>query len=451
LKVTTETFGPRELELTVEPDPKRIEQAMRKAARDITHFQPVPGFRPGRAPYELVLRRIGEDIILNEALQAIGRDLYDEAIREAGVEPFERTQLGVESEKPLILKLRVPLKPVVILGDYKALTIEPEAEPSISDEQIDEQIETLRRRHAEYEPVERPIEMGDQITASIIGTTNETESVIDQEDATLDVSEDMVPAGFSEALVGMAPGEAREFSLTYPEDFDNTDLASKTVRFEVEIKTVRQVNLPEVNDDLAKMVGDFETMDELRERIASNLLEQARQESRNRERENALNALIEVAKVEYPEAALKREVDSAINQQRMRLQQMGFEWGAYLRMIGKRESEIREELTPTAERNLVQRLVLAEYAQAEGIEATEEELAAEMAEIEQDVQATYGDRAEEAMQGFRSEAARNSIREQILIRKAMEHLTAALTGREETEEASETEDDAEAEAESDES
>jgi trigger factor len=130
---------------------------------------------------------------------------------------------------------------------------------------------------------------------------------------------------------------------------------------------------------------------------------------------------------------------------------MGFEWGAYLRMIGKRESEIREELTPTAERNLVQRLVLAEYAQAEGIEATEEELAAEMAEIEQDVQATYGDRAEEAMQGFRSEAARNSIREQILIRKAMEHLTAALTGREETEEASETEDDAEAEAESDES
>lgn len=457
MKVTTETIGPRELELTVEPDPQRIEQAMRKAARDFSRHNPVPGFRPGRAPYEMVLRMFGEEVILNEALIAIGRDLYDEAIQEAGVEPMERTQFGVESERPLVMKLRVPLKPEVTLGDYKSLSIEREPEPSVTDEQIDEQIDSLRRRHAEYEPVERPVQLGDQIAASVIGSTEEGESVIDQENATLDITEDMVPAGFSEALIGMTADETREFSLSYPEDFENEDLAGKNVRFEIEVKTVRQVNLPEVNDDLAKMVGDFETMDALRERIASNLLEQARQEMRNHEADKAVDALIEQATVEYPSTALEHEIDSAINNQRMRLQQMGFEWGAYLRMVGKRNSEVREELIPTAERNLVRRLVLAEYARAEGLQAPGEEITQELDEIYNSLVATYGERADEAMERFRTEAALESLREQILVRKAVEHLTATLTGRiDEAAEAEETTDqepaaEPSAEAESDES
>jgi trigger factor len=161
LKVTSETIAPREVELTVVPEERAVEQAMRRAAREASRQQPIPGFRPGRAPYTLVERRLGRDNILLQALQNIGRDLYSRAIKESGLDPFETTQFSISSEDPVELKLRVPLKPVVNLGDYAALHVDPEPEVVVTDEQVDEQLASLQRSHAENEPVERPVQMGD--------------------------------------------------------------------------------------------------------------------------------------------------------------------------------------------------------------------------------------------------------------------------------------------------
>jgi trigger factor len=440
LKVTTENVGTREVALTIEPDMEAIDRAMRKAAKRISRWRPVSGFRPGKAPYGMVERIYGKDLILNEALQEEGDQIYHQAIEEAGIEPYEHGQLEIESQEPLVLKVNVPLAPIVKLGDYHELHIEPEPEVSITDEQVDEEVELIRQRHAEYEPVERPVQSGDQVVASILGTA-EGETVIDQKNRTLNVQDELLAPGFTEAIAGMTAGETREFSLTYPEDYEDEDLAGKNVQFSVTVDTVRQVNLPEVNDDLAKMAGDYDTMEELRESLAQSLKERAQAEARRREREAAIDALVEQSTVEYPAKAVEDEINAAINNQRAQIERMGFAFENYLRMVGRTLQDIREEFRPEAERRVVRRLVLTEFARAENLKVSSEELDAEV----EAVAAAYGDQAPEIRQRLEQGGARLSIAASLVAEKAMDHLTAMLTGREVAEEA-ETPEAAEGEA-----
>lgn len=439
MKVTAETVATREVELTIEPDPGSVQRALRRAAREISRWRPVPGFRPGRAPYALVERMVGHDLILNQAINQIGPELYRQAVEEADIEPYEQGRLEVESEDPVVLKVSVPLVPVANLGDYRSLHIEPEPEVSITEKQIDEQVEIVRRRHAEYEPVERPLELGDQIVASVTGTSGD-ETVIDEEDATLDIHERMEPPGFAEALVGMSAGEAREFSLTYPDDFDDENLAGKQVGFQVMVTAIRQAHLPEIDDDLAKMAGDYETVAEMREGLAANWKRHLELQARDREVTAVIGALVEQATVEYPSVSLEREVDGIIEERKARLQQMGFEYESYLRMMSLTEEGLREQLRPEAERRLVRRLVLTEFARAENLRVDESELADEVARAT----STYDGPAEEADQQLRDGRVMLSMYAGVLGRKTIEHLTAMLTGREE-EQAQESQEDAEPE------
>ena len=438
MKVSTETVATREVTLTIEPDPDRVQRAMRDAARQISRYRPVPGFRPGRAPYAMVERIFGRDVILNEALNGMADSLYHDAVKEAGIEPYEHGQLEVESQDPLVLKTNVPLAPEVTLGDAEELHVDPEPEVSISEEQIDEEIERLRRAHAEYETVERGAEHGDQILASITGTAGE-EEVINRPSATVDLDDELQPAGFAEALTGLSAGETRSFSLTYPDDYDDENLAGKNVDFEVTVSTVRKRTLPEVDDDLAKMAGDYDTLVDLREALGEQLKTRLQNEARSRESEAAIEALVGVSQVEYPDAALQHEISDILAAQRSRLQQIGFTWENYLRMVGKTEQELRDDVQEDAERRLVRRLVLTEYARAEEIKIA----SAEVANVMSSIAASYGERAEEAMQSMANSGMMLSIYSDLMTRKAARRLTAKLTGREEELEAEEA---AEAEA-----
>ncbi len=424
MKVTTENVATREVLLTIEPEPQQVEQAMRKAARELSRWRPVPGFRPGRAPYAMVERMLGRDLILDQAIQDMAPELYRQALKEANLEPYEQGQLDVASKDPLVLKVNVPLVPVVTLGDYKSLHIDPEPEVSITEAQIDERIETLRRQHAQYETVERPVQLGDQIVASVKGVSGE-ETLADQDDMTLDVTEEATPPGFAESLVGMAAGETREFSLTYAPDYEDSTLAGKKVDYTVTVKTVRKVNLPEINDDLAKTVGDYETVAQMREGIAAELKRIAEYRARQKETDAALEALVANSKVEYPAAAVKNEIENALRNQQQRLRQFGFTWENYLRMVGKTEEQLREEMRPEAERQLVRRLVLTEFARAEKLSVSESELTNALA-----VRASaYGDQADEFVQRMRNRDAMLAFYANTLSSKALDRLTAMLTGR----------------------
>lgn len=429
LKVTSETIAPREVELTVVPEERAVEQAMRRAAREASRQQPIPGFRPGRAPYTLVERRLGRDNILLQALQNIGRDLYSRAIKESGLDPFETTQFSISSEDPVELKLRVPLKPVVNLGDYAALHVDPEPEVVVTDEQVDEQLASLQRSHAENEPVERPVQMGDQLVGAVKGVTTEGEDVVNDEHASINVTEDLEPAGFAEALLGLTVGETREFTLAYPEDYQVEDLAGKQVNFTVTPTAVRQINLPALDDEFAKTVGDYETLAELRESIAADLKARLTDEASEREAEAVVEALIAQSEILYPDAALEREVDSYIDQQMNRLQQMGIDLSTYLRIIGKTLLELRDELQEPAKHSLLHRLVLSEYAKAADIQISGEELSRELEKVEKTITDTYGERAEAVLQQFRRGQAMTAVMDDLVVRKALEDLTERVTGR----------------------
>ncbi len=426
MKVTTETIATREVELTIEPDAQAVQKAMRRAAQLISRFRPVPGYRPGKAPFSLVERIFGRDTILNEAIYQMGPDLYREAVKEAGIEPYEQGELDVESEDPLVLKANVSLVPVVNLGDYSTLHVDPEPDVSITEEQIDEQVEQTRKRFAEHDPVDRPVQPGDQIIATIEGAAGD-DKVIDRKDATLIVEDNMQPPGFAEAVTGMSAGEAREFTLSYPEDYENDDLAGKDVQFTVSVTTVRDTTLPEVDDDLAKMAGDFDTLQELRDDLANRLKQRLEWELRERETVAVVEALVANSKVEYPAAALDHEVAHLIESQKQRVQQIGFTWERYLQLMGTSEAQVNENSRPEAEQRLVRRLVLTEFARAEEITVDNEELAAGMASLA----ATWGEQSEEAQAQLQDQRVLMSVYSDLMTRKAMNRLRAMLTGRQE--------------------
>ena len=376
MKVTSETVATREVQLTVEPDDQTVRRALRKAARAISRYRPISGYRPGKAPYALVERLYGHDVILNEALNDLGNEVYRDAIKEAEVEPFSPGEMDIASQEPLVLTFRVPLMPSVTLGDYATIEIDPEPEVALTDEQIDEQVEMVQRRHAEYTPVEdRPVALGDQVVASIHGES-EGEVVVNRQNTTLDISDALMPPGFGEALVGMTTEEPREFSLAYPEDFDDEELAGKNVDFTIEIATIREVELPALDDDLAKAAGDYDTFEELREGVAESLKARLEGEARAREAQAAVEALVALCEVEYPEAMVQEQLDVAIRNQAGQLAQMGFAWERYLEMVGQTEDDIREQLREGVEKDVVRRLVISEFAQAEKLQVAQDELSA---------------------------------------------------------------------------
>lgn len=428
MKVTTAIIATREVELTIEPEQEVVAKAMRRAAQQISRARPLPGYRPGKAPYATVERTFGKETILDEAVREMAEGLYRQAVEEAKIEPFEVGQLDVESKDPLVLKVHVSLVPEVNLGDYGTLHFEPEPAPSISEEEIDKRIELIRRQHAEYNPVERPAQLDDQIVACTKGIADGNE-VVNREDQTLILTDSLQPVGFSEAILGMSANEERTFTLHYGDDYADTELAGKDVTFTVTMKTVRETRLPELNDDLAKLAGDYDSLDALRTAQAERLKNEAVRAVDQKERETAVALLVGQAIVEYPAVALQHEVDASISRQKSRLQQYGFTWPKYLEMIGKTEEQMREDIRPEAEKALIRRLVINQFAEDENLDISNEELTTGLSNLA----ASYGDRAQDVINQMKDRRALVSFYGDLLMDKSMRHLTDHLTGRVESE------------------
>lgn len=425
MKVTTETVATREVVLTIEPEALFVEKAMREAARHISRIRPLPGYRPGKAPYALVERTFGRDTLLNEALQEHWQGLFSQAVTDAQVDPYEAGMYEIASNDPLVLKTRIPLMPVTTLGDYRALHIEPEPEVTLSEERLDEEIEAVRRRHAEYVPVERPVEIGDQLVATVKGTADGEEMLVDRKSSVLNVRADMVPSGFAESIVGMKAGESRQFTLSYPADFDDEQLAGKTVQFDVAVESVKQTNLPELNDEFAKTAGDYDTYAEMRATLGERLRLRMQGEAEKREIAAAVEALVSASTVEYPQAALETEVNGIIEARRGQLRQLGFEFDKYLEMVGRTMEQMREDARPEAERNLVRQMVVYQFARVEGLTVNP----ADVAQRVERIAAAYGDRADQVRQQLSEGRYQMSMYMDLLQEQAMEHLANVLTGR----------------------
>jgi trigger factor len=375
LKVTTEHTEDRVANLTIEVSDDEVRPALDKAARQVSGRFSIPGFRKGRAPFDVVQRMVGEDYLLREALEDMAPELVERAIKEQDLEPFSRPELKDVQIKPMRLVVVVPLEPEVQLGDYKTIHIDrPTAE--VTDEDVAEAIESLRRERAVREPIDRPVNAGDWVAGRFeVGTEGDSHSDEDASFRVPTVEEEGIP-GLSEHLVGAKVGDNVEFDTTMPEEYPDKDMAGKPAHVSMSIIKTEQEVLPEVNDEFAVLMGDYENLDALKKETRERLEREAKQRADGELRSKAVDALVAGATMKYPHAAVEDETDRLVETIKQQLQQQRISLEAYLKAMGMTEQQFHERQHPAAERNLREGLAMREFIEAEGLKVTDEEMRA---------------------------------------------------------------------------
>ncbi|MGQ0600608.1 MAG: trigger factor, partial [Anaerolineales bacterium] len=431
LKIDTHTHEDRMMHMTVEVPEDRVQPALQKAARDLSKRYPMPGFRPGKAPYEHVVRQFGERAVYEMAIDELSQKVYQEALDQEKIEAYGAASLNDFELKPMVLKYTVPLKPVVEMGDYRALRVPYDA-PIVQEEEFDRVLESLRERQAVLEPVERAAALGDVLTLDINSFLNEglnpSDFLMTDKDVALQLDEnaDWPMPGFVPQVVGMAANETRKFDLAFPENYANESLRGQVAHFEVTSKEVKQRALPEWNDDLAKEIGEFQTLDELKVRVREDLQKQAERSTGREYQDKVLNQLVEQTTVQYPPALLEAEVDDLIEDLDNRLREQKLTLEDYLKIEGKTKEQVREEFKPRAEQRLKRALVLGRIVEAEKLEVQPEDV---VQQIEQS-SAMWGDQAGRIREYLTSDKGRQSLVVDMLTTKAMDRITASAKGEE---------------------
>lgn len=447
LKIDTQEQENRELYVTVEVAEKRVDKAMRsiarKAARDINF----PGFRRGKAPYSVVRRVVGAETLRFEAVQEILPDIFEEVITGLEEEPYTRPRIDDIETKPLKFIMHVPLEPRVALGDYRALR--KEIDPiEISDEAIDEEIDRVRDRHASFEEVDRPAQLGDSINFKGRGYLDDDEEDIffNEEDIFIELEEgaifDEVP--FTESLVGLSVDQEHSFEIAFPDPYEDDEaLAGKTGHFTVTLLKIQERILPDVDDEFAQEHGEGDSVEAWRASIADNLQKTAEQEQNEQLLDEMVQSMLEnVEELAYAPSAVEAEIDGMIEDLRQRVERSGWDWDEYVESSDRTEQEMREDYEDNAVERLENRLVFQAFLKAEKLTVPEEAVTAKIDEQIASI-ASDDDEFAETMRNFYEETGRPMIEQGLLMDIIHERIGAIYRGEapDLAEESSETEAD----------
>jgi len=427
LKVTTERQENCIVQLTISVDEEKETEYLRRSARALSREYRIHGFRPGKAPYDVVVQRLGLEMVRAGALDRFGDEVFEQGLEESKLEPVAQASLQDVTWDPMTLHVEVPVKPEVLLSKYRDIRI-TWGVPEVTEEQVNEELLKLQREQSEWRPDDRPAEMGDQVVLNIKGTV-EDEIVLENTNRELVLDPDSpypVP-GFAERVAGMQPGETKESDLTYPEDHYNAEIAGKEGHFEVTLHEIRVEVLPELDDEFAILVGDYESLSELKASVREKLEEEARERAENEYEEQVWKALLETAEVGYPAVMVDREIESTKAQLEQQLQQrQGMDFQSFLSLSNTTEETWAAGVRPEAEERLKRGLLLAEVVE-------QEELSVESAEVEAEIEEMLeplGERGEQLREIFNSPSGRMSVNERLLTRKAVERLKAIARGEE---------------------
>ncbi len=436
MKVTKEKEENRQAFITVEMEPAEMETAMQDAYLRLAPKANIPGFRKGKAPRAIVERHLGKPKLLEEALDRLLPQAYEQALKEQEIIPFAQPDVEITQTDPLIFKAIVPLTPSVELGDYQGIRITPDP-VDITDENVNAVFEELRHQHATWEPVDRPLDYDDLAVIDINGTV-EDKPYVQKIGAQIQVLKDLMsPApGFSDQIVGMNKEEEKEFTLSFPEDYPNDKVAGKEGRFKVKLTEIKKETLPEINDGFAGQVSpDFKTVDTLREEVVKSLEVRAEESVRIDFEENVINETIERSKVEYPPVLIELEINRILNEQFRRLQAAGRSMDDYLKSSDKTMEQLREELRPVATKNVTASLVMSKVAEAEKIEVTEEDIENGIANM---TRGAGDDKIDELRKLLDTEQTRESLKQSLKTRKTIERLAEIAKTTEDTKQAVKT-------------
>ncbi len=425
MKVTKETTDKCEVILTVEIDDKQKQKLLQKAARRIAKAVRIPGFRPGKAPYNLIVNRFGEEAIQEEAIEDLTTKVYQDAIKEAAVDPYGPAALEDITWEPLVMKIRVPTEPIVELNNYRDVRVEVEP-VEVTDEEVQQELERLQEHYATVSPVERPAQTGDIVSVAVALTDADTgEEVADWEnDITLsDDDKEEGEIDFTAHLTGKSAGETVELTHTYPEDFFDDDLAGKTVNVVVTVKEVKEKeNLP-LDDDFAAMVGDYESLDDLTAKLREDLLNRKKTQQDSDLTDEALEKIIEGATVKWPQSLEEQELDDTVKREGNSLQQYGIDFETLLRIQKKTAEEFREELRERVQKNLKTALVLGKIVELEKISVDNDDLLRESEHM-----MAVSQNPEQMAEVVYSESGQRIIANNLLTEKALRRVLAIAKG-----------------------
>jgi trigger factor len=419
MKVSAERLDNCQVDVIIEMDAAEVDEKLRQAARKISKQFTVPGYRRGKAPFHAVLRVFGREAVQQQALEDFGNELYEKALKEIEYEPYEIGELKNVEWEPFRMTVLLPIRPEVDLGDYRAVRVPFEPEP-VTDERVEQYLGELRQQHVQWVPVERPGVLGDQVVLDMEGTVGD-DLIMDNEDYEMLLeAEALLPLpGFHEQIVGMSPGEEKTFVLTVPEDDSHQSAAGQEATIVARVHTVKEKNLPPLDDELAMMVGDYDSLDALRAGVREELAAESLQKAGEAYLDKVLEAMIGAAvKIEYPLQAIDREADLMLSQMEANLASVGIQMDRYLAMVGKTREVYRREMHPSAEERLRKRLVLNEIAEREELRIAPGEVEAEIDRMTE----MMDNRADEMREMLSSPEGRLSVANDLMMARVQERV-----------------------------
>ena len=375
--------------IVVEIDKELMETGVNKAYMKARKSIRIPGFRPGKAPRKMIEAMYGAHVFYEDGLEEIFPEIYDFAIaNQEGLKAIGRpslTDMQISEENIVTLTLTTEVYPEVTLGQYKGLEVE-KAEATVTDEQVQAELDRMAQNVASTETVERAAQMGDTANIDFEGFDNGVAfdgGKGDNFDLKLG-SGQFVP-GFEEQVVGMTAGEEKDINVTFPEDYA-ADLAGKAVVFHVKLNKVTVTNTPELDDEFAKDVSEFETLDALKADIRAKALEQAQKQIDSAFEQAAVEKAAENTTVEMPKALVEAELDTQMERFAYQLQMSGYSMEQYAKMMGGDMSTMRNAFRPAAEKQAKITVTLEKIVETEGLTVSDEELEEEFKKLAEQYQ-----------------------------------------------------------------
>jgi trigger factor len=423
METTVKELPDSRVRVDVDVDPKDVEGSISRTAQQLGQDMKMPGFRKGKVPPEMVVQRLGRETVLTQALESSLGGWYERAMLESGVNPVGDPKLDLsdlpEEGKPLRFSIEVAVRPGAELGEYKGLEVGRE-EPEVPQEAVEGELKRLQEGFASLNPVEREAKEGDVVLIDYEGKIDgELFEGGSAKDYLLELGEGRVLPELEQALIGAKPGDERQATVPFPEDYPAEEVAGKSAEFDVQVKEVREKELPELNDDFAAEASEFDTLAELRDHISGQIRDILEGQIAERFREAALDAAVTNAKVELPDPVVDARAAEMWRRVERQLQQQGMDAESYLQMQNKTRDEMVQQARPDAERALKREAVLEAVAKAEGIEVTEEDML-EALQIPPGHEDHGHPQPADALKEIRESGREELLKQDLLMRRALE-------------------------------
>lgn len=411
------------VKVTIEVDAAKLDDAIKQAFNKKKGQFNVPGFRKGKVPFQLIAKEYGVEIFYEDAANILIPDAYAEAMKDSDLEIVSRPQIDVvqlEKGKDFIFTAELAVKPEVTLGEYKGIEV-PKTRVMVKKEEVETELKKIQEQNAREITIEdRPVKDGDILTidysGSVDGVKFEGGTAQDQ---TLVIGSGAFIPGFEEQLIGKELNEETEINVTFPEEYHAPDLAGKEAVFEVKIKGIKEKELPELDDEFASEVSEFETLDEYKADVKEKIRARKKEEAKTERENKIVDAAVEASEMDIPEAMIEEQIQQMTEEFAQRLSYQGLSLEQYLQFTGTDAQKFADDMKPQALKRIQTRLVLEAIVKAENIEATEEDFKAELDKMASMYQ-MESEQLEKMIQG----AQKEQMLSDIAVQKAVDFLVA---------------------------